>query len=129
MTASREGSEPRDGGGATEDFERRIAALTSRNAKLAELLKDARGQLVALREEVDRLGQPPSGYGTLLNTVDDESADVFTSGRRMRLTLSPNIEAESLRPGQRVRLNEALTVVETGDFEQTGEICTVREVL
>ncbi|MDN5759818.1 MAG: proteasome ATPase, partial [Tomitella sp.] len=93
------------------------------------LLKDARGQLVALREEVDRLGQPPSGFGILLATIDDETADVFTSGRRMRLTLSPNIDTASLRPGQSLRLNEALTIVEGCDFERVGEICTLREVL
>ncbi len=123
-----DGGQPQEGASA-EDFERRIATLTSRNTKLAELLKDARTQLVALREEVDRLGQPPSGFGVLLSTVDDESADVFTSGRRMRLTLSPNLDPSALRPGQSLRLNEALTVVEACDFERTGEICVLREIL
>ncbi|GAA4813890.1 proteasome ATPase [Tomitella cavernea] len=117
------------GDGSDQDFERRIAALTTRNTKLAELLKEARTQLVALREEVDRLGQPPSGFGVLVGSVDDEAADVFTSGRRMRLTLSPNLDASTLRRGQSLRLNEALTVVEACDFEQVGEICTLREVL
>lgn len=120
---------PREGGRAADDLEQRVGALTSRNTKLTELLKDARGQLVALREEVDRLGQPPSGFGILLATIDDETADVFTSGRRMRLTLSPNIDTASLRPGQSLRLNEALTIVEGCDFERVGEICTLREVL
>ncbi|WP_182360041.1 proteasome ATPase [Tomitella gaofuii] len=117
------------GDGTDQDFERRIAALTTRNTKLAELLKEARTQLVALREEVDRLGQPPSGFGVLVGSVDDETADVFTSGRRMRLTLSPNLDASTLRRGQSLRLNEALTVVEACDFEQVGEICALREVL
>ena len=31
--------------------------------------------------------------------------------------------------GQSVRLNEALTVVEAGDFERVGEVCGLREVL
>jgi proteasome-associated ATPase len=110
-------------------LEARIDSLASRNSKLMETLKEARQQLLALREEVDRLGQPPSGYGVLLATHEDETVDVFTSGRKMRLTCSPNIETSVLRKGQTVRLNEALTVVEAGTFESVGEISTLREVL
>ena len=110
-------------------LEARIDSLAARNAKLMDTLKEARQQLLALREEVDRLGQPPSGYGVLLSTHDDDTVDVFTSGRKMRLTCSPNIETASLKQGQTVRLNEALTVVEAGAFEAVGEISTLREIL
>ncbi|MGV0768998.1 proteasome ATPase [Mycobacterium syngnathidarum] len=110
-------------------LEARIDSLASRNAKLMDTLKEARQQLLALREEVDRLGQPPSGYGVLLGTHEDETVDVFTSGRKMRLTCSPNIETASLKQGQTVRLNEALTVVEAGNYEAVGEISTLREIL
>ncbi|MGZ4511526.1 MAG: proteasome ATPase, partial [Mycobacterium sp.] len=110
-------------------LEARIDSLAARNSKLMETLKEARQQLLALREEVDRLGQPPSGYGVLLGTHVDETVDVFTSGRKMRLTCSPNIDVASLRKGQTVRLNEALTVVEAGKFESVGEISTLRELL
>ncbi|OBK78325.1 proteasome ATPase [Mycobacterium sp. 1164985.4] len=110
-------------------LEARIDSLAARNAKLMETLKEARQQLLALREEVDRLGQPPSGYGVLLGVQDDDTVDVFTSGRKMRLTCSPNIDTKSLKQGQTVRLNEALTVVEAGNFEAVGEISTLREIL
>ncbi|KKW62634.1 proteasome ATPase [Mycolicibacterium elephantis] len=110
-------------------LEARIDSLAARNAKLMETLKEARQQLLALREEVDRLGQPPSGYGVLLGVQDDDTVDVFTSGRKMRLTCSPNIDTKTLKQGQTVRLNEALTVVEAGNFEAVGEISTLREIL
>ncbi|MBU8811311.1 proteasome ATPase [Mycolicibacterium goodii] len=110
-------------------LEARIDSLAARNAKLMDTLKEARQQLLALREEVDRLGQPPSGYGVLLGTHDDDTVDVFTSGRKMRLTCSPNIDVKELKQGQTVRLNEALTVVEAGNFEAVGEISTLREIL
>jgi proteasome-associated ATPase len=116
---------PRD----IHQLEARIDSLAARNSKLMETLKEARQQLLALREEVDRLGQPPSGYGVLLATHDDETIDVFTSGRKMRLTCSPNIDVKSLKKGQTVRLNEALTVVEAGHYESVGEISTLREIL
>ena len=106
-----------------------VSQLTERNAKLVETLREARGQLLALREEVDRLAQPPSGYGVFLACFDDGTVDVFTSGRRMRVAVSPAVELPQLRRGQSVRLNEALTVVEAGTFESTGEVCALREVL
>ena len=112
-----------------QQLEARIDSLASRNTKLMDTLKDARQQLLALREEVDRLGQPPSGYGVLLDVQEDDTVDVFTSGRKMRLTCSPNIDTKILKKGQTVRLNEALTVVEAGSFEAVGEISTLREVL
>ncbi|MCE5289990.1 MAG: proteasome ATPase [Nocardiaceae bacterium] len=115
--------------GRTSDLQERIDSLTARNGKLLDTLKDARSQLVALREEVDRLGQPPSGYGVLLGIHDDATVDVFTSGRRMRLNTSPNVDLEALHLGQTVRLNEALTLVDAGEFESVGEICALREIL
>ncbi|TSE01657.1 proteasome ATPase [Skermania sp. ID1734] len=111
------------------ELEARIDSLTIRNTKLMDTLRDARQQLVALREEVDRLGQPPSGYGVLLATHDDQTVDVFTSGRKMRLNCSPNIDVSTMKQGQTVRLNEALTIVEVGNYERVGEITTLREIL
>ncbi len=107
----------------------RVSQLTERNAKLVDTLREARGQLLALREEVDRLAQPPSGYGVFQRRYEDGTVDVFTSGRRMRVAVSPAVEGETLAVGQSVRLNEALTVVEGGTFERIGEVCTLREVL
>ena len=66
-----------------QQLEARIDSLAARNAKLMDTLKEARQQLLALREEVDRLGQPPSGYGVMLGAHDDDTVDVFTSGRKM----------------------------------------------
>ena len=111
------------------ELESKVDSLSIRNSKLMDTLKEARQQLIALREEVDRLGQPPSGYGVLLSVHEDKTVDVFTSGRKMRLTCSPNIDTDTLALGQTVRLNEALTIVEAGTYEQVGEISTLREVL
>jgi proteasome-associated ATPase len=107
----------------------RVSQLTERNAKLVDTLREARSQLLALREEVDRLAQPPSGYGVFLDRHEDGTVDVFTAGRKMRVAVSPAVELEELRRGQSVRLNEALTVVESGGFERTGEVSTLRELL
>jgi len=107
----------------------RVSQLTERNAKLVETLREARSQLLALREEVDRLAQPPSGYGVFLQGHEDGTVDVFTAGRKMRVACSPAVEVDELRRGQSVRLNEALTIVEAGSFERIGEVSTLRELL
>jgi proteasome-associated ATPase len=111
------------------EAEGRAAFLSERNDKLAGTLRDAREQLVTLKEEVDRLGQPPSGYGVFLGRHDDGSVDVFTGGRKLRVSVSPAVEGETLRPGQEVMLNEAMNVVEALGFEKQGDVVMLKELL
>ncbi|MCF6734186.1 proteasome ATPase [Blastococcus sp. KM273129] len=111
------------------EAEGRAAFLSERNDKLAGTLRDAREQLVTLKEEVDRLGQPPSGYGVFLTSYEDGTVDVFTGGRKLRVSVSPNVEVEGLRAGQEVMLNEAMNVVEARDFERQGDVVMLKELL
>jgi len=107
----------------------RVATLTERNEKLTSTLREARDQVVALKEEVDRLAQPPSGYGVFLQTYDDGTVDVFTGGRKLRVAVSPSVDVEGLRVGQEVMLNEALNVVLAREFERAGDVVMLKEVL
>ena len=111
------------------EAEGRAAFLSERNDKLAGTLRDAREQLVTLKEEVDRLGQPPSGYGVFLTGYEDGTVDIFTSGRKLRVSVSPNVEVETLRVGQEVMLNEAMNVVEARGFERSGDVVMLKELL
>jgi proteasome-associated ATPase len=106
-----------------------LSGVTAQNERLAATLREARDQIVALKEEVDRLAQPPSGFGVFLNACDDETADVFTGGRKMRVNVSPNVELSELRPGQEVVLNEALNVVIAQGYEKVGEVVMLKELL
>jgi proteasome-associated ATPase len=106
-----------------------VSALSERNDKLASTLREARDQVVSLKEEVDRLAQPPSGYGVFLGRYDDGTVDVFTGGRKLRVSVSPAVEIEELRAGQEVMLNEALNVVAAREFERAGEVVMLKEVL
>jgi proteasome-associated ATPase len=106
-----------------------LNGVTTQNERLAATLREARDQIVALKEEVDRLAQPPSGFGIFLSACDDDTADVFTGGRKMRVNVSPNVELSELRPGQEVVLNEALNVVIAQGFEKVGEVVMLKEVL
>src|SRR3954462_12649565 len=90
------------------DTQRSLSAVTSQNERLAQTLREARDQIMKLKEEVDRLSPPPSGFGVFLHRNDDDSIDVFTGGRKLRVQVSPSVDVESLRKGQEVMLNEAL---------------------
>ncbi|MDX6255255.1 MAG: proteasome-associated ATPase [Frankiales bacterium] len=106
-----------------------LSHVTGQNDRLSATLRDARDQILALKEEVDRLAQPPSGFGILLEAFEDGTADIFTGGRKLRVTLSPTIESESLRRGQEVMLNEALNIVKVLEFERHGDVVLLKEIL
>ncbi|MBA2464916.1 MAG: proteasome ATPase, partial [Nocardioidaceae bacterium] len=111
------------------DMQRSLAAVTAQNERLAQTLREARDQITTLKEEVDRLAQPPAGFGTFLTRNDDDSIDVFTGGRKLRVNVSPSVDLDELQRGQEVMLNEALNVVAALDFEKVGEVVMLKEVL
>ena len=111
------------------DTQRSLAAVTSQNERLAETLREARDQIVSLKEEVDRLAQPPTGFGTFLKRNEDDSVDVFTGGRKLRVNVSPSVDLDTLTKGQEVMLNEALNVVAALHFEEIGEVVMFKELL
>jgi proteasome-associated ATPase len=99
------------------------------NERLATTLRDAREQLVALKEEVEKLTQPPSSYGVFLEGYEDATADVFTGGRKLRVHVSPEAGVDDVKRGQEVMLNEALNVIGVCDYEIQGEVVVLKEVL
>ena len=106
-----------------------LAQAVSQNEKLSYTLREAREHIAALREEVDKLSQPPSAYGVVVGKNDDGSVDVLTSGRKMRVTLRPDIDHATLQRGQEVVLNESFNVVMARAPEVAGEVVTIREVM
>ncbi|MFD0775421.1 proteasome ATPase [Streptomonospora algeriensis] len=106
-----------------------LAAANGKNERLVATLKEARDQITALKEEVDRLSQPPSGFGVFLGAREDETVEIFTNGRKMRVNVSPSVDVEALRSGQEVMLNEAFNVVEVQSYETIGEVVLLKEFL
>ncbi|MEU0932779.1 MULTISPECIES: proteasome ATPase [unclassified Embleya] len=111
------------------DLQTSLAGMTTQNERLVATLREARDQIVALKEEVDRLAQPPSGFGVFLQANEDGTADIFTGGRKLRVNVSPNIELDELRRGQEVMLNEAMNVVDAMEFERVGDVVMLKELL
>jgi proteasome-associated ATPase len=106
-----------------------LQQAVSQNEKLTYTLQQAKEQLALLREEVEKLTQPPAAYGTFLGINPDGSVDVFASGRKMRVALHPNLDPAQLLRGDEVVLNESLNVIEARDPERSGEVVTLKEVL
>ncbi|GAB1330591.1 proteasome ATPase [Streptomyces sennicomposti] len=111
------------------ELQTNLAGVSAQNERLANTLREARDQIVALKEEVDRLAQPPAGFGVFLQANEDGTADIFTGGRKLRVNVSPSVELDELRRGQEVMLNEALNVVDAMEFERVGDIVTLKEIL
>jgi len=122
----------RAGGLASEQIARlraQVQQLTAQNERLASTLRDARDQIVALKAEVERLAQPPNTFGLFVGPCEEGTVEVIASGRKMRVAVSPSVEVDTLRPGQEVMLNETFNVVAAREFERSGEIVMVKELI
>ncbi|MDH4168119.1 MAG: proteasome ATPase [Acidimicrobiia bacterium] len=105
-----------------------LSQAVSQNEKLTYTLREAREQITALREEVEKLTLPPSAYGTVLGCNDDDTVDVYSAGRKLRVAVHPDLDG-TLEPGQEVALNESLNIVLSRSADTTGDIATLKEVL
>jgi proteasome-associated ATPase len=106
-----------------------LAQALSQNERLAATLREAREQIIALKEEVEKLTAPPSGFGVFLGVNDDGTINISSAGRKLRVNVHPEIDPKSLQPGQELMLNEALNVVEACTYEVQGEVVQLKEML
>ncbi|HET7477292.1 MAG TPA: proteasome ATPase [Dermatophilaceae bacterium] len=106
-----------------------LSTMSSQNERLVRTLKEAREQIVTLKNEVDRLAQPPSAYGLIIESYDDATVDILTGGRKMRVAVSPTVDPANLSAGREVMLNEALNVVAACGYERVGEVVMIKELL
>ncbi|MBD7999637.1 MULTISPECIES: proteasome ATPase [Oerskovia] len=113
----------------SRDAERQQAILSAKNERLAEALRAARDQIIDLKRQIDELAKPPGTYALFLGAHPDGTVDVSAAGRKMHVGASPSLDVSRLQPGQEVKLNEAMTVVAAGGYEQVGELVTVKELL
>jgi proteasome-associated ATPase len=106
-----------------------LAHAVAQNEKLSYTLRESRDHIASLRDEVEKLTQPPSGYGVIVGKNDDSTVDILSSGRKMRVTVHPEIDLENLERGAEVVLNESFNVVKVRVPESIGEVVHLKEVL
>ena len=105
-----------------------VEGLQQKNSDLTTLLSDAKLQLLSLRDQVEQLGAPPSGFGIFLDLYEVD-ADVLINGKKMRVTISPEIDKKQLTSGREVVLNESLNIIAIHGFEIAGEIVKLKSLL
>lgn len=106
-----------------------INDLTANNQRLSTTLREAREQLITLKEEVERLSGPPNGYAIYDGPAANDMVNVNVNGRKMRVSIAPSIDQSTLQFGQEVILNEAMNVVVACGFEEHGELAVFKEML
>ena len=106
-----------------------LAQTTAQNEKLSYTLREARDHISSLRDEVDKLTQPPNAYAVVVGKNDDGTVDVLSSGRKMKVQLHPDIDHEFLDLGAEVALNESFNIIESRRPDTTGEVVSLKEVL
>jgi proteasome-associated ATPase len=106
-----------------------LAQAVSQNEKLTYTLREAREHITNLREEVDKLTQPPSAYGTFLGRNEDGTVDIHAAGRKMRVALHPELDRSELNIGSEVVLNESYNVILSRGPDTSGEIVTLQDIM
>ncbi len=99
------------------------------NKRLAASLQEAKTQIETLRTEIAKLTAPPSSYALFCSLNDDASANVYVSGRKMRVSVHNSVASASLRKGQEVILNEALNIIEARAFDPQGQVVKLKDQL
>ena len=127
MTSNAEND--RSDGLALADSRIQIARLTGQNEKLSYTLREAREHIASLRDEVDKLTRAPGSYGTVVGINDDQTVDVLTNGRKIRVSAHTDVDIEHLQLGAEVMLNDALNIVLDRGSDTTGEVVSLKEVL
>jgi proteasome-associated ATPase len=108
---------------------RQLVQAFNQNEKLVNALYEAREQITALKEEVDKLCAPPSTYGVYLAANEDNTVTILSQGRKVKVNLHPSLKPEALKPGQELILNEGLNVIEAAGYEIQGEVVILKEQL
>ena len=111
------------------DSRSKLYQSQKQNDRLVASLQEAKTQIEGLRKEIEKLTAPPSSYAIFGSMNADETANVFVSGRKMRVSLHPSLSQTDLRKGQEVILNEALNVIEAREFDLQGEVVQLKHLL
>ena len=116
-------------GSSLADSKIQIARLTGQNEKLSYTLREAREHIASLRDEVDKLTRAPGSYGTVVGINADQTVDVLTNGRKIRVTAHTDVDLDHLQLGAEVMLNDASNIVLERGIDLGGEVVSLKEVL
>ena len=108
-----------------EVLQRKLVDAPKRIRTLEEKLIDIKAQLSDTSRRNERL----SATLREAREHEDDTVDIFTAGRKMRVSIHPEIETEGIKRGDEVVLNDSLNVIEVRSGDKQGELVMLREVL
>lgn len=111
------------------DTKLKLQHTQKQNERLTVTLQEAKAQIESLRSEIEKLTAPPSSYALFSSLNPDETANVYVSGRKMRVSIHSSIQGKELRKGQEVILNEALNIIEVRGFDPQGQVVHLKDTL
>ena len=106
-----------------------LAAATARNERLSAALRETREHVATLRDEVEALSKPPNGYGVIVGLNDDDTVDIMSAGRKLRVVVAPDVSDAGLGVGDEVVLNDSQTIIAARAPGPIGDVHTLIEVL
>ena len=106
-----------------------LAQGKKQNEKLVAALQEAKEQINALKQEVEKLCSPPNSYGVFRHWNKDGTLDIDLDGRHLKVNVHPKLEHHEFSEGQLIVLNESLNVIELSDYECRGEVVRLKDRL
>jgi proteasome-associated ATPase len=106
-----------------------LAQGKKQNEKLVAALQEAKEQINALKQEVEKLCSPPNSYGVFRHWNKDGTLDIDLDGRHLKVNVHPKLEHHEFSEGQLLVLNESLNVIELSDYECRGEVVRLKDRL
>jgi len=111
------------------DTRLKLQQFQRQNEKLTASLQEAKAQIESLRLEIEKLTAPPSSYALFCSLNPDDTANVYLSGRKMRVSVHSSILGKDLKKGQEVILNEALNIIEVRGFDPQGQVVRLKDTV
>lgn len=117
---------------STDERDPRRALLYQLRRQLIEdeqAYQETRRTILELEETVEKLTAPANRIGIFLGSPRPGVAHIALSGSEYYANVDPRLDAETLKVGTRVLLNEAYAVIGDLGFPSTGPVQKVSDVL
>lgn len=113
-----------------EDAPRKtLIALRERVMQSDLSLQQQQSELKKLTEVVEKVTAPANRIGTLLSLPTEKTAHIVVGGAEYYANLDPRLTPEQLQVGVQILVNEAYVVIETLDYDKSGAVMKISDLL
>ncbi len=91
--------------------------------------QEARHALIELEAALEKVTAPANRIGIFLGSPREGIADLFVGGTEYFANVDPRVDLAQLKVGSRVLINEAYAVVGSLDYNPTGPVAKIADLL